>query len=104
MSEAGEEQSNHAVTVAIATAAAAEAAVAAAHAAAEIVRLTSMPQSTHTAVEQTKQVVAVESQTEATRPIHKVHDKETQVSAAVKIQTAFRGYLVSFLNMFLLIS
>lgn len=103
VSEAGEEQTNHAVTVAIATAAAAEAAVAAVHAAAEVVRLTSTPRAAHTAMEQTKQVLAVETQTESTRPTHQVHDKETQESAAVKIQTAFRGYLVSF-NLFLLTS
>ncbi|KAI5311012.1 hypothetical protein L3X38_026301 [Prunus dulcis] len=54
-----EEQSRHALTVAIASTAAA------AHAAAEVVRLTGTPQSS----------------------------EKLQESAAVKIQTAFRGYL-----------
>ena len=71
MTEARAEQRKHALTVALATAAAAEAAVAAAHAAAEVVRLTGTPQSYHTC------------------------DKGNQNLAAIKIQTAFRGYLVS---------
>lgn len=67
MAEAENEQNRHAYSVAIATAAAAEAAVAAAHAAAEVVRLTS---------------AACNS------------GKTKEEIAAVKIQTAFRGYLV----------
>ncbi|XP_043690949.1 protein IQ-DOMAIN 3-like [Telopea speciosissima] len=69
LSEAEEEQRKHAVTVAIATAAAAEAAVAAAQAAAEVVRLTHAPQSR-------RQV-----------------EKGIREFSAIKIQTAFRGYL-----------
>ncbi|KAK1292705.1 hypothetical protein QJS10_CPB17g01727 [Acorus calamus] len=63
--EAEEEQSKHALAVASATAAAAEAAVFAAWAAAEVVRLTATPQSLH----------------------------RSRIMAAVKVQTAFRGYL-----------
>ncbi|XP_029120476.1 protein IQ-DOMAIN 3 isoform X1 [Elaeis guineensis] len=63
--EAEEEQSKHAVAVAVATAAAAEAAVAAAQAAAAVVRLTGTPSSYH----------------------------RSREIAAIKIQTAFRGYL-----------
>ncbi|GKV27680.1 hypothetical protein SLEP1_g36818 [Rubroshorea leprosula] len=72
--EATEEQRKHALNVAIATAAAAEAAVAAAHAAAEVVRLASASQSYHT---------------------FSYRDREW---AATKIQSAFRGHLVSILN------
>lgn len=65
--EAENEQSNHAYSVVLATAAAAEAAAAAAQAAAEVVRLTT-----------------------ATR----FPGKSTEEVAAIKIQTAIRGYLV----------
>lgn len=61
------DQSRHAYTVARATAAAAEAAVAAAQAAAEVVRLTS---------------------------ISHFSGKSKEEIAAIKIQTAFRGYMV----------
>ncbi|KAK6942846.1 IQ motif, EF-hand binding site, partial [Dillenia turbinata] len=64
--EAENEQTKHAYSVAIATAVAAEAAVAAAEAAVEVVRLTTTPQSA---------------------------GKMKEEAAAVKIQTAFRGYL-----------
>ncbi|PIN16731.1 hypothetical protein CDL12_10606 [Handroanthus impetiginosus] len=64
--EAENEQNRHAFSVALATAAAAEAAVAAAHAAAEVVRLAA-----------------------AGRNL----DKSKEEMAAIKIQTAFRGYL-----------
>ncbi|XP_031497230.1 protein IQ-DOMAIN 3-like [Nymphaea colorata] len=69
LTEAEEAQSKHAVAVAIATAAAAEAAVAAAQAAAQVVRLTGSSGSYH--------------HLELSR----------RVSAAVRIQSAFRGYL-----------
>ena len=66
MKDVEEEQSKRAMAVAVATAAAAEAAVAAAQAAAVVVRLTGAP------------------------PIY----RKTREMAAIKIQTAFRGYLV----------
>lgn len=69
--EAEKEQSKHAIVVAAATAAAADAAVAAAHAAAAVVRLTSHSRNTAFA---------------GTGREH---------WAAIRIQTMFRGYLVS---------
>ncbi|XP_009593794.1 protein IQ-DOMAIN 3-like isoform X2 [Nicotiana tomentosiformis] len=64
--EAENEQNKHAYSVAIATAVAAEAAVAAAHAAAEVVRLTAAAC---------------------------ISGKSKEEIAAIRIQTAFRGYL-----------
>ncbi|XP_031279805.1 protein IQ-DOMAIN 1-like [Pistacia vera] len=66
LTEAENEQSKHAYSVAMATAAAAEAAVAAAQAAAEVVRLTA---------------------------VSRYPGKSKEEIAAIKIQTAFRGYL-----------
>ncbi|GMN51129.1 hypothetical protein TIFTF001_020277 [Ficus carica] len=66
LTEIENEQSKHAYSVAIATAAAAEAAVAAAQAAAEVVRLTAVPRH---------------------------YGKSNEEIAAIRIQTAFRGYL-----------
>ncbi|KAF3433894.1 hypothetical protein FNV43_RR24997 [Rhamnella rubrinervis] len=65
--EADNAQSKHAYSVALATAVAAEAAVAAAQAAAEVVRLTTVP--------------------------YYYSGKTKEEIAAIKIQTAFRGYL-----------
>ena len=76
LSEAREEQRKHALAVAFATAAAAEAAVAAAHAAAEVVRLTGFPQ-----------------------PCLE-YERRIRNLAAIKIQTAYRGHLVSFFELF----
>lgn len=77
-SEATEEQKKHALTVAIATAVAAEAAVAAAHAAAEVVRLTGA-------------ALSFNHFTKVDRNL-----------AAIKIQSAYRAHLVSFLKTMLL--
>uniref|UniRef100_A0A5B6YW66 DUF4005 domain-containing protein n=1 Tax=Davidia involucrata TaxID=16924 RepID=A0A5B6YW66_DAVIN len=66
LAEAENEQSKHAYSVALATAVAAEAAVAAAQAAAEVVRL---------------------------RTVARYSGKSREEVAAIKIQTAFRGYL-----------
>jgi hypothetical protein len=65
--EAENEQNKHAYSVAIASAVAAEAAAAAAQAAVEVVRLTTVP---------------------------RYYGKSEEEIAAIKIQTAFRGYLV----------
>ncbi|KAL3327828.1 hypothetical protein AABB24_035477 [Solanum stoloniferum] len=66
LEEVEEEQTKHAYSVAVATAAAAEAAVAAAHAAAEVVRLTT---------------------------VNQFSGKSQEEVAAIRVQTAFRGYL-----------
>ena len=71
LSEVAEEQKKHALNVAMATAAAAEAAVAAAQAAAEVVRLTGAA--------------------ESCQRFRKLDPK----SAAIRIQSAYRGHLVS---------
>lgn len=73
LTEAENEQSKHAYSVALATAVAAEAAVAAAQAAAEVVRLTA-----------------------ATR----FSGKSREEVAAIKIQTAFRGFMVLLIILF----
>ena len=72
------EQSKHAIAVAAATAAAADAAVAAAHAAVEVVRLTSQGPA---------------SSTPFSGAFAEPRGRATV--SAVKIQTAFRGFLVS---------
>jgi hypothetical protein len=69
--ETESEQNKHAYSVALASAVAAEAAAVAAQAAAEVVRLTAVPTATP-----------------------KSHVCSKEELAAVKIQTAFRGYLV----------
>ncbi|XP_047162642.1 protein IQ-DOMAIN 23 isoform X2 [Vigna umbellata] len=73
----------HAIAVAAATAAVAEAALAAAHAAAEVVRLTSG-------------ATAATSTSNSTRPAAAARVSQLRLpeqTAAVKIQSAFRGYL-----------
>ncbi|XP_021804175.1 protein IQ-DOMAIN 14 [Prunus avium] len=83
--EAEEEQSRHALTVAIAS-------TAAAHAAAEVVRITGTPQSSEQCLEEEKSLSIIIAQNEATKLAHQC-ERQAQESAAVKIQTAFRGYL-----------
>lgn len=73
MIEASAEQRKHALVVAIATTAAAEAAIAAAHAAAEVVKLTGASRS------------------------YSFLSKGDRSLAAIKIQSAYRAHLVSFL-------
>lgn len=86
-----EEERKQALSVAIASTAAAEAAVAAAKAAVEVVWLTGTPQSQHQ-----------EAAQEAFKPLKKappydLHKREREIHefAAITIQTAFRGFLVS---------
>jgi hypothetical protein len=74
--ETESEQNKHAYSVALASAVAAEAAAVAAQAAAEVVRLTAVPTGTT-----------------------KTHVGSKEELAAVKIQTAFRGYLVMSLHL-----
>lgn len=93
--EAEEEQSKHALAVALASAAAAEAAVAAAQAAAEIVRFTGTLQSDHQFEYDKKELSVVELRADAPSS-HYQYKKEIHEISATKIQTAFRGHLVSF--------
>lgn len=81
-SEYEEDPNKHAIAVAAATAAVAEAAVAAAHAAAEVVRLTSSGRCANSPA------VTYDNGSQAW----------LEDLAAVKIQSAFRGYLVSSLS------
>ncbi|KAJ4828667.1 hypothetical protein Tsubulata_049664 [Turnera subulata] len=94
LTEAEEEQSEHALNVVFATAAAAEAAVAAAHVAAEVVWLTGVPQSTHQCEKQTQEHPDIGIQSDSSCSTRQ-SKRDTQEFAAIKIQTAFRGYLVS---------
>lgn len=77
LAEEENDQAKHAYSVAVASAAAAEAAVAAAQAAAEAVRLTT---------------------------VSKFTGKSAEEVAAIKIQTAFRGYMVSFYTLLFSVS
>lgn len=88
LSEAEEEQSKHALTVAIASAAAAEAAITAAQVAVEVVRL----QSAH------QQLKEKQEELHPFKESAYQCQKKIQESSAIKIQTAFRGYLVSFVQ------
>ena len=79
----------HAIAVAAATAAVAEAALAAAHAAAEVVRLTS-----------NNGVSSTGSRPATVEHVSSGRQRWVEEAAAVKIQSAFRGYLVSMLVLY----
>lgn len=86
-----EEQSRRALNVEIATAAAAEAAIEAARVAAEVVRLTDESRCV------TKRVNEPDCNTEVEIRVDVQSScKEILELSAIRIQTAFRGYLVSF--------
>ncbi|TKY67939.1 IQ-DOMAIN 14 [Spatholobus suberectus] len=93
LSEAEEEQSKHALTVAIASAAAAEAAVTAAQAAAEVVRLTGVSQSALQRKENSEESQPVKTGNGAPQTTYQCQREIKESAAATKIQTAFRGYL-----------
>jgi len=103
LSEAQEEQSKHALTVAIASAAAAEAAVTAAHAAAEVVRLTGVSQSALLCKEKSEESPPLQTSNAAPQFTYQCKRDIQESATVIKIQTAFRGYLVSLFNPFCLI-
>ncbi|WVY99749.1 hypothetical protein V8G54_025819 [Vigna mungo] len=89
LSQAEEEHSKHALTVAIASAAAAEAAITAAQVAVEVVRLQSAHQQLN---EKQEQLQPVKTRHDALHSTHHCQRKMEEASA-IKIQTAFRGFL-----------
>lgn len=93
LTEAEEEQSKHAIAVAVATAAAAEAAITSAQVAAEVVRLTNSPQFNNHHEEYT-QIISPAAKFRSDNP-QNTHKKERDIKeiAAIRIQTAYRGYL-----------
>ena len=99
LSEAEEEQSKHALTVAIASAAAAEAAVTAAQVAAQVVRLTGVPQSSQQCKEKSEVSQTAKTRNGAPQSTYQCQ-RDIKELAAIKIQTAFKGYLVSLSKLF----
>ena len=97
LSEAEEEHSKHALTVAIASAAAAEAAITAAQVAVEVVRLQSAAHLQLKEKQEQLQLQPVKTSHDATQNTHQ-RQRKIQESSAIKIQTAYRGYLVSLSN------
>ena len=96
LSEVEEEHSKHALTVAIASAAAAEAAITAAQVAVEVVKLQS---AAHQQLkEKQEQLQPVKTSHDVPHSTHQCQRK-IQESSAIKIQIAFRGYLVSLSNL-----
>ena len=91
-----EEQSQHALTMAIASA---EAAVAAAQAAAEVVRIAGIPESSNQCEEKCEESEAVAARNDDGFEYTYQRLRESRESAAIKIQTAFRAYLVSFFDL-----
>jgi len=90
-----EEHNKHALTVAIASAAAAEAALTAAQVAVEVVRF----QSAYQCKGKPEGVKLVETKHNASQLTNNCN-LEIEESSAIKIQTTFRGYIVSFVYTF----
>lgn len=90
-----EEHNKHALTVAIASAAAAEAAFTAAQVAVEVVRF----QSAYQCKGKPEEVKLVQTKHNASQLTHN-YKLEIEESSAIKIQTTFRGYIVSFVFTF----
>ncbi|KAK7312121.1 hypothetical protein VNO77_35735 [Canavalia gladiata] len=93
LGEAEEEQSKHALTMAIASAAAAEAAVTAAQVAAEVVRLTGVSQSSLQRKENSEESQPVKTRNATPKSTYQFQREIKESTAAIKIQTAFRGCL-----------
>lgn len=91
-----EEKNNHALKVAIASAAAAEAAITAAQAAVEVIRLQSAHQHKGKS-DKEQEIQHVKNRLDVSQSTFQCQRKIEEFSA-IKIQTAFRGYLVSFVS------
>lgn len=91
------EESNHALSVALAAAAAAEAAIYAAHAAAKVVEFNGTSQGSQQWKREADERTITNIHAVAV-PMTPRIEQQVQESSAVKIQTAFRGFLVSSLS------